>query len=86
MNVDKLIKLSLKRKLLTCVCVFFFNVLCIERFHSLGEFDEGKRSCRKRLDGHNRRRRKAQPEPFYWNFKNFMSSYKGMEKLHIIGR
>ncbi|CAI9093183.1 OLC1v1028619C1 [Oldenlandia corymbosa var. corymbosa] len=32
------------------------------RFHSLGEFDEGKRSCRKRLDGHNRRRRKPQPE------------------------
>ncbi|XP_027153036.1 squamosa promoter-binding-like protein 16 [Coffea eugenioides] len=32
------------------------------RFHSLGEFDEGKRSCRKRLDGHNRRRRKPQAE------------------------
>ncbi|KAK1433933.1 hypothetical protein QVD17_10851 [Tagetes erecta] len=31
------------------------------RFHSLEEFDEGKRSCRKRLDGHNRRRRKPQP-------------------------
>ncbi|KAG9130693.1 hypothetical protein Leryth_024296 [Lithospermum erythrorhizon] len=31
------------------------------RFHSLSEFDEGKRSCRKRLDGHNRRRRKSQP-------------------------
>ncbi|CAI9283407.1 unnamed protein product [Lactuca saligna] len=28
------------------------------RFHSVGEFDEVKRSCRKRLDGHNRRRRK----------------------------
>nr|CAD1820193.1 unnamed protein product [Ananas comosus var. bracteatus] len=27
------------------------------------EFDEVKRSCRKRLDGHNRRRRKPQPEP-----------------------
>ncbi|KAF8762414.1 hypothetical protein HU200_009373 [Digitaria exilis] len=33
------------------------------RFHSLGEFDETKRSCRKRLDGHNRRRRKPQPDP-----------------------
>ncbi|KAJ8773602.1 hypothetical protein K2173_005848 [Erythroxylum novogranatense] len=32
------------------------------RFHSLMEFDEGKRSCRKRLDGHNRRRRKPQPD------------------------
>ncbi|RCV28802.1 hypothetical protein SETIT_5G432500v2 [Setaria italica] len=33
------------------------------RFHSLGEFDDTKRSCRKRLDGHNRRRRKPQPDP-----------------------
>ncbi|XP_071703561.1 squamosa promoter-binding-like protein 13A [Rutidosis leptorrhynchoides] len=30
------------------------------RFHSPEQFDEGKRSCRKRLDGHNRRRRKPQ--------------------------
>ncbi|XP_074275211.1 putative squamosa promoter-binding-like protein 19 isoform X2 [Silene latifolia] len=35
------------------------------RFHSLGEFDDTKRSCRKRLDGHNRRRRKSQPENVY---------------------
>ncbi|XP_064997358.1 squamosa promoter-binding-like protein 16 isoform X1 [Musa acuminata AAA Group] len=32
------------------------------RFHLLTEFDEEKRSCRKRLDGHNRRRRKPQSE------------------------
>ncbi|GAA0141706.1 hypothetical protein LIER_02788 [Lithospermum erythrorhizon] len=32
------------------------------RFHPLLEFDEGKRSCRRRLAGHNRRRRKIQPE------------------------
>ncbi|KAK8958650.1 Squamosa promoter-binding-like protein 16 [Platanthera guangdongensis] len=32
------------------------------RFHMLEEFDEVKRSCRKRLDGHNRRRRKSQPD------------------------
>ena len=31
------------------------------RFHCLGEFDDGKRSCRKRLADHNRRRRKPQP-------------------------
>ncbi|KAJ4778916.1 Squamosa promoter-binding-like protein 16 [Rhynchospora pubera] len=30
------------------------------RFHMLGEFDDAKRSCRKRLEGHNRRRRKPQ--------------------------
>ncbi|KAG6407060.1 hypothetical protein SASPL_130042 [Salvia splendens] len=28
------------------------------RFHELSEFDEAKRSCRKRLAGHNERRRK----------------------------
>ncbi|XP_024398587.1 uncharacterized protein [Physcomitrium patens] len=32
------------------------------RFHVLKEFDEGKRSCRRRLAGHNQRRRKSQPE------------------------
>ncbi|XP_024526237.1 squamosa promoter-binding-like protein 1 isoform X2 [Selaginella moellendorffii] len=32
------------------------------RFHPLQEFDEGKRSCRRRLAGHNRRRRKTQPD------------------------
>ncbi|KAL5064905.1 hypothetical protein RYX36_026642 [Vicia faba] len=30
------------------------------RFHMLSEFDDGKRSCRKRLAGHNERRRKPQ--------------------------
>ncbi|KAK1269503.1 Squamosa promoter-binding-like protein 10 [Acorus gramineus] len=33
------------------------------RFHVLSEFDESKRSCRKRLADHNRRRRKPQPSP-----------------------
>ncbi|KAJ3669315.1 hypothetical protein LUZ60_011265 [Juncus effusus] len=32
------------------------------RFHLLEEFDEGKRSCRRRLAGHNKRRRKAQSD------------------------
>ncbi|XP_061338253.1 squamosa promoter-binding protein 1-like [Gastrolobium bilobum] len=32
------------------------------RFHDLGEFDEAKRSCRRRLAGHNERRRKTNPE------------------------
>ncbi|KAL3643449.1 single stranded nucleic acid binding protein [Castilleja foliolosa] len=29
------------------------------RFHGLSEFDEAKRSCRRRLAGHNERRRKS---------------------------
>ncbi|WJX88192.1 squamosa [Trifolium repens] len=32
------------------------------RFHDLAEFDESKRSCRRRLAGHNERRRKTNPE------------------------
>ncbi|CAN6297179.1 unnamed protein product [Urochloa humidicola] len=32
------------------------------RFHLLQEFDGGKRSCRRRLAGHNRRRRKTRPD------------------------
>ncbi|AQK61818.1 Squamosa promoter-binding-like protein 1 [Zea mays] len=32
------------------------------RFHLLHEFDEGRRSCRRRLAGHNRRRRKTRPD------------------------
>ncbi|PON54964.1 SBP-box transcription factor [Trema orientale] len=47
------------------------------RFHSLVEFDEEKRSCRKRLDGHNRRRRKPQPEPMSISSGRFLSSYQG---------
>ncbi|RLN05551.1 teosinte glume architecture 1 [Panicum miliaceum] len=35
---------------------------CLCKFHLLAEFDDTKRSCRKRLDGHNRRRRKPQPD------------------------
>ncbi|KAM0952180.1 putative transcription factor SBP family [Dioscorea sansibarensis] len=33
------------------------------RFHELAEFDETKRSCRRRLAGHNERRRKSQAHP-----------------------
>ncbi|KAA8523926.1 hypothetical protein F0562_010349 [Nyssa sinensis] len=32
------------------------------RFHELSEFDEAKRSCRRRLAGHNERRRKSSSE------------------------
>ncbi|KAL0357747.1 UNVERIFIED_CONTAM: Squamosa promoter-binding-like protein 13A [Sesamum calycinum] len=46
------------------------------RFHSLVEFDEGKRSCRKRLDGHNRRRRKPQPDSLSRNSDSFSPTNK----------
>ncbi|KAL4653048.1 hypothetical protein ACB092_01G273800 [Castanea dentata] len=53
------------------------------RFHSLGEFDEVKRSCRKRLDGHNMRRRKSQSESLYLNSEKFLSNYKGTRILQF---
>jgi hypothetical protein len=46
------------------------------RFHMLSEFDEGKRSCRKRLDGHNRRRRKPQHD--LANLGGFFPYHQGL--------
>lgn len=46
-----------KKNLFFLILVSFFLFCC--RFHLLSEFDEGKRSCRRRLAGHNRRRRKT---------------------------
>ncbi|TYI94018.1 hypothetical protein E1A91_D02G174900v1 [Gossypium mustelinum] len=50
-------------------------------FHSLVEFDEGKRSCRKRLDGHNRRRRKPQPNALTVNSGSLLSNPPGSRYL-----
>ncbi|EAY77021.1 hypothetical protein OsI_04976 [Oryza sativa Indica Group] len=49
------------------------------RFHLLGEFDEEKRSCRKRLDGHNKRRRKPQPDPL--NPGNLFANHHGAARF-----
>ncbi|XP_010442225.1 PREDICTED: squamosa promoter-binding-like protein 13A [Camelina sativa] len=54
------------------------------RFHSLEEFDEGKRSCRKRLDGHNRRRRKPQPDHMT-RPANFFTGFQGSKLLEFSG-
>nr|DAD27420.1 TPA_asm: hypothetical protein HUJ06_028888 [Nelumbo nucifera] len=40
----------------------FAIVSLIVRFHVLQEFDEGKRSCWRRLASHNRRRQKTHPD------------------------
>ncbi|KAJ1409892.1 SBP domain [Sesbania bispinosa] len=37
------------------------SLIVLARFHQLPEFDQGKRSCRRRLAGHNERRRKPPP-------------------------
>ncbi|CAL1395159.1 unnamed protein product [Linum trigynum] len=47
------------------------------RFHLLCEFDDGKRSCRKRLAGHNQRRRKPQFSGFSNNAYKLLQQYQG---------
>ncbi|KAK7388067.1 hypothetical protein VNO78_22871 [Psophocarpus tetragonolobus] len=58
------------------------------RFHVLQEFDEGKRSCRRRLAGHNRRRRKTHPDVTVVNEGSLnderSSSYLLMSLLRIL--
>ncbi|KAL2556464.1 Squamosa promoter-binding-like protein 1 [Forsythia ovata] len=57
------------------------------RFHALQEFDEGKRSCRRRLAGHNKRRRKTQPDNVNNNSPindNQASGYLLMSLLKIL--
>ncbi|ERN11629.1 hypothetical protein AMTRI_Chr03g44570 [Amborella trichopoda] len=47
------------------------------RFHQLPEFDQGKRSCRRRLAGHNERRRKPPPSTLSARYGRFPSSLYG---------
>ncbi|XP_077216798.1 uncharacterized protein LOC143851303 [Tasmannia lanceolata] len=47
------------------------------RFHLLAEFDDGKRSCRKRLAGHNERRRKPQLDHHPEKTGKLLSSFHG---------
>ncbi|XP_061361206.1 squamosa promoter-binding-like protein 1 [Gastrolobium bilobum] len=58
------------------------------RFHVLQEFDEGKRSCRRRLAGHNKRRRKTHPDATVVNGGSLNeergSSYLLMSLLRIL--
>ncbi|KAE8690951.1 putative Protein CRABS CLAW [Hibiscus syriacus] len=52
-----------------------------QRFHLLAEFDDGKRSCRKRLAGHNERRRKLHFNTFSGKSHKLMHSYQGAKFL-----
>lgn len=51
------------------------------RFHLLAEFDDGKRSCRKRLAGHNERRRKPQLDTHSGKPQKLLQSYQGTRIL-----
>ncbi|KAJ0815307.1 putative transcription factor SBP family [Helianthus annuus] len=50
------------------------------RFHSLAEFDEKKRSCRRRLSDHNARRRKPRQETIQFNSTDLSSSFYGVRQ------
>ncbi|KZV28191.1 squamosa promoter-binding-like protein 12-like [Dorcoceras hygrometricum] len=50
------------------------------RFHSLYEFDEKKRSCRRRLSDHNARRRKPQQETVRYDSTRITSPFYGTER------
>ncbi|XP_031272766.1 squamosa promoter-binding-like protein 2 [Pistacia vera] len=55
------------------------------RFHGLSEFDERKRSCRRRLSDHNARRRKPQPEAIRLNPARLSSSlYDGKQQMNFV--
>ncbi|KAH6830047.1 hypothetical protein C2S53_007989 [Perilla frutescens var. hirtella] len=47
------------------------------RFHNLSEFDEKKRSCRRRLSDHNARRRKPQQETIQFNSPRLSTPFYG---------
>ncbi|KAK6251965.1 hypothetical protein QUC31_013685 [Theobroma cacao] len=51
------------------------------RFHGLAEFDDGKRSCRKRLAGHNERRRKLHFNTLSGKPHKLLQSYQGTKFL-----
>lgn len=44
--------------------LFWSTILLFSgRFHILSDFDEGKRSCRRKLERHNNRRRRKSTDP-----------------------
>ncbi|KAL5974233.1 hypothetical protein ACLOJK_030897 [Asimina triloba] len=54
------------------------------RFHGLSEFDEKKRSCRRRLSDHNARRRRPQTETISFNSSRLSSSfYDGRQQMNL---
>lgn len=53
------------------------------RFHELSEFDDKKRSCRRRLSDHNARRRRPQPEAIRFNSARPSSSPSSFYGSHF---
>ncbi|XAR50702.1 hypothetical protein NMG60_11005100 [Bertholletia excelsa] len=55
------------------------------RFHDLSEFDDKKRSCRRRLSDHNARRRRPRPHTIQFNSAGLASSlYDGRQQMNLL--
>ncbi|AQK60653.1 Squamosa promoter-binding-like protein 2 [Zea mays] len=52
------------------------------RFHGLAEFDQKKKSCRRRLNDHNARRRKPQPEALPFGSSRLSAMFYGTSDKH----
>ncbi|CAN1799035.1 Squamosa promoter-binding-like protein 12 [Linum perenne] len=53
------------------------------RFHQLSEFDDKKRSCRRRLSDHNARRRRPQPEAIQFGSTLSTSIYDNRRQMNV---
>nr|WMI30921.1 squamosa promter-binding-like protein 20 [Diospyros sp. 'deyangshi'] len=54
------------------------------RFHDLSEFDDKKRSCRRRLSDHNARRRRRHPEAIPFSSVRASSLYDGRQPMNLL--
>nr|WMI30922.1 squamosa promter-binding-like protein 21 [Diospyros sp. 'deyangshi'] len=54
------------------------------RFHDLSEFDDKKRSCRRRLSDHNARRRRRHPEVILFSSVRASSLYDGRQPMNLL--
>ncbi|XP_011093932.1 squamosa promoter-binding-like protein 12 [Sesamum indicum] len=54
------------------------------RFHDLSEFDDKKRSCRRRLSDHNARRRRMQPEAVQLSSSGLSSALYDRRVQHVL--
>ncbi|CAN0839017.1 Squamosa promoter-binding-like protein 12 [Linum grandiflorum] len=54
------------------------------RFHQLSEFDDKKRSCRRRLSDHNARRRRPQPEAIQFSSTLSTSIYDNRRQMNRV--
>ncbi|CAL9162532.1 unnamed protein product [Musa hybrid cultivar] len=57
---------------------------CSRWFHALSEFDQKKRSCRRRLSDHNARRRKPQLETISFNSSKLSTSYYDKQQAGLV--